>query len=127
MDPVQAPGRLRSQLIKVRTPASHDCHDDTTSLPAPLHSGATAGAAYRLLAVLEPVTAPLEDLARTGYEANWLCYVASHTTEHASELDRHTIERLLALPATCDSTSVATVSTKKTAILNRCRSVRLEH
>jgi hypothetical protein len=27
MDPVQAPGRLRSQLIKVHPPACHDCHD----------------------------------------------------------------------------------------------------
>ncbi len=38
MDPVQTPGRLRSQPIKVHTPACHDCHDDTTSLPVPLHS-----------------------------------------------------------------------------------------
>src|SRR5947208_14184542 len=42
MDPVQTPGRLRTQLIKVHTPACHDCHDDTTSLPAPLHPGVTA-------------------------------------------------------------------------------------
>src|ERR1700688_1194460 len=31
MDTVQTPGRLRSQLTKVHTPACHDCHDDTTS------------------------------------------------------------------------------------------------
>jgi len=53
---------------------------------------------HRLLAVLEPVTAQLWDLARAGYEANWFCYIASHATEHAAELDRHTLQRLLALP-----------------------------
>ena len=52
----------------------------------------------RLLAVLEPVTAQLWDLARAGYEANWFCYIASHDTEHAAELDRRTMQRLLALP-----------------------------
>jgi hypothetical protein len=40
MDPVHTPGRLRSQPVKVHTPACHDCHDDTTSLPAPLASAA---------------------------------------------------------------------------------------
>lgn len=30
---------------------------------------------------------------------NWLCYVASHATEHAAELDRHAKQRLLALPS----------------------------
>jgi Domain of unknown function (DUF4279) len=57
-----------------------------------------AGQIHRLLAVLEPVTAPLWDLVRAGYEANWLCYIASHATEHAAELDRQTLQRLLALP-----------------------------
>jgi hypothetical protein len=57
-----------------------------------------AGQLHRLLAVLEPVTAPLWDLVRAGYEANWLCRVASHATEHAAELDRQTMQRLLALP-----------------------------
>jgi hypothetical protein len=52
----------------------------------------------RLLAVLEPVTGPLWDLARAGYEANWYCWVASHATEHAVELDRPTLQRLLVLP-----------------------------
>jgi uncharacterized protein DUF4279 len=45
----------------------------------------------RLLAVLEPVSAPLWELVRAGYEANWFCYVASHASEHAAELDRQTI------------------------------------
>jgi hypothetical protein len=53
---------------------------------------------HRLLAVLEPVTAQLWELVRTGYHANWLCYIASHATEHAAELNRDTLQRLLALP-----------------------------
>jgi hypothetical protein len=28
----------------------------------------------------------------------WFCYIASHATEHAAELDRQTLQRLLALP-----------------------------
>ncbi|MBO0804663.1 MAG: DUF4279 domain-containing protein [Nocardiopsaceae bacterium] len=57
-----------------------------------------AGHLHRLLAVLEPVTAPLWELIHAGYEANWLCYIASHATEHAAELDRQTMQRILALP-----------------------------
>ena len=53
---------------------------------------------HRLLAVLEPATAALWELAHAGYDANWLCYIASHATEHAAELDRHTMRRVLALP-----------------------------
>jgi hypothetical protein len=53
---------------------------------------------HRLLAILEPVTASLWDLVRAGYEANWFCYVASHPTEHAAELDRQTMQRLFAFP-----------------------------
>jgi Domain of unknown function (DUF4279) len=63
--------------------------EDGTELAAQLH---------RLLTVLEPVTTHLWDLARAGYEANWFCYIASHVTEHAAELDRQTMQRLLALP-----------------------------
>jgi hypothetical protein len=53
---------------------------------------------HKLLATLEPVTAPLWELVREGYEANWYCWIASHATEHAVELDRPTLQRLLALP-----------------------------
>ena len=53
---------------------------------------------HRLLVLLEPVTAQLWDLVRAGYEANWFCYIASHAAEHAAELDRQTMQRLLALP-----------------------------
>jgi hypothetical protein len=69
----------------------------------------------RLLAILEPATAALWELAQAGYEANWLCYIASHATEHAAELDRQTIQRVLASLVTCGSTSVATIQTAKAA------------
>jgi hypothetical protein len=52
----------------------------------------------RLLIMLEPVTARLWELVREGYWANWFCYVSSHATEHAAELDRALLQRLLALP-----------------------------
>jgi hypothetical protein len=52
----------------------------------------------RLLAILEPRSAALWDLIDSGYEANWYCYVASHATEHAVEIDRQLMTRLLALP-----------------------------
>jgi hypothetical protein len=51
-----------------------------------------------LLAHLEPVTTELWELVNAGYQANWLCYLGSHSTEHASELDRLTLGRLSALP-----------------------------
>ena len=53
---------------------------------------------HRLLAILEPVSALVWELVQEGYEANWFCYIASHATEHAAELDRTTLQRLLALP-----------------------------
>jgi hypothetical protein len=53
---------------------------------------------HRLLAVLEPVTAPLWELARAGYEANWYCFAAFHPAERAIELDRQILQRVLALP-----------------------------
>jgi hypothetical protein len=49
---------------------------------------------HRLLAALEPATAALWELARSGYDAKWLCRIGSH----AAELDRDTIHRILALP-----------------------------
>src|SRR5215475_3864186 len=52
----------------------------------------------RLLTILEPHTGQLWDLVSAGYEANWFCYVASHACEHAVELDRQLLQRLLALP-----------------------------
>jgi hypothetical protein len=32
------------------------------------------------------------------YQANWFCHLASHATEHAADLDRQLLQRLLALP-----------------------------
>jgi hypothetical protein len=52
----------------------------------------------RLLSQLEPHAATLWALTEAGYDANWFCYVASHATEHAVELDRDLLARLLALP-----------------------------
>ena len=52
----------------------------------------------RLLAILEPVAAPLWELARAGYEANWYCFAASRAAERAIEFDRQILQRVLALP-----------------------------
>jgi hypothetical protein len=52
----------------------------------------------RLLVILEPVTPVLWDLVEAGYEANWFCFIASHAHEHAAELDRPLLRRLLELP-----------------------------
>nr|WP_071587968.1 DUF4279 domain-containing protein [Pseudofrankia inefficax] len=53
---------------------------------------------HRLLVLLEPLAQPLWDLVDAGYWANWFCFVASEATEHAVELDRRLLSRLLALP-----------------------------
>lgn len=68
------------------------------SSPATETGTELAGHLHRLLAILEPATAALWELAHSGYDANWLCYIASHATEHAAELDRQTMQRVLALP-----------------------------
>jgi hypothetical protein len=46
----------------------------------------------------EPHAEQLWNLVHAGYQANWFCYLASHATEHAAELDRQLLQRLLALP-----------------------------
>ncbi|MDQ1724224.1 MAG: hypothetical protein QOG52_1252 [Frankiaceae bacterium] len=51
-----------------------------------------------VLDALEPVGPALWQLIRDGYSANWFCYVGSHATEHAVELDRETLKRLVQLP-----------------------------
>jgi len=81
------PGATRTASVWLLSsgPGSEECTELATQL-------------RRLLDLLEPVTAQLWDLARAGYEANWFCYIASHATEHAAELDRPTLRRLLALP-----------------------------
>jgi Domain of unknown function (DUF4279) len=52
----------------------------------------------RLLEALEPATTELWELVNAGYHANWFCYVASHAAEHAVEVDRQLMRRLLELP-----------------------------
>lgn len=52
----------------------------------------------RFLAVLEPRAAALWKLTASGCDANWYCWVESHATEHAVEVDRQPMARLLALP-----------------------------
>jgi hypothetical protein len=57
-----------------------------------------ATALGRVLDQLEPVSEAVWALTREGYWANWFCYVGSSAGEHAAELDRDTLGRLLALP-----------------------------
>jgi hypothetical protein len=52
----------------------------------------------QVLDVLEPRKAELWELAEAGYRAGWFCLVASHAAEHAVELDRGLLARLLSLP-----------------------------
>jgi Domain of unknown function (DUF4279) len=52
----------------------------------------------KLLTMLEPRTEELWQLFRTGYQFDWFCYVGSHATEHALEIRRETMQRLLAIP-----------------------------
>ncbi len=52
----------------------------------------------RLLDQIESVSCRLWALVGKGYLANWTCFVGSHATEHAAELDRVTLHRLLAMP-----------------------------
>lgn len=51
-----------------------------------------------VLTHLEPVASLLWKLVREGYEADWFCLVGSHACEHAVELDRDLLARLLTLP-----------------------------
>jgi hypothetical protein len=69
-----------------------------SSAPQPESDTELSEHLHRLLAILEPVAKPLWELDAAGYEANWFCFVGSYATEHAVELDRHVLQRLLALP-----------------------------
>ncbi|MFJ7219410.1 DUF4279 domain-containing protein [Amycolatopsis sp. NPDC098790] len=51
-----------------------------------------------LLDQLEPKADALWQLTDRGYVADWFCLAASQATEHAIELDRLLLRRLLALP-----------------------------
>jgi len=52
----------------------------------------------RLLTSLEPVGSELWRLVDDGYWVNWWCFVGSHGLEHAVELNRDLLARLLLLP-----------------------------
>jgi hypothetical protein len=51
-----------------------------------------------VLTRLEPVSSQLWELHRDGYWLNWRCTVGAHDLEHAAELDRDTLARIIALP-----------------------------
>lgn len=53
---------------------------------------------HRLLDILEPVADRLHQLESRGIWANWFSFVASSATEHAVELDRDLMNRLLLVP-----------------------------
>jgi hypothetical protein len=52
----------------------------------------------RVLTLLEPVRPALWELSHAGYEFVWFCYLGSYGTEHAAELGRELLARILALP-----------------------------
>lgn len=52
----------------------------------------------RVLDRLEPHAAELWRLVDDGHWANWFCYVGSHATEHAVEIGRSLMGRMLQLP-----------------------------
>ena len=85
--------------VSSRSPHVRDCSAWLLSSSPEVEPGTELSEhLHRLLAILEPVAARLWELVREGYEANWFCFVASHAAEHAAELDRATMRRLLALP-----------------------------
>ncbi len=57
-----------------------------------------ADSLHKLFDRVEAVAAMLWHLEGEGYSVNWPCILGSHGLEHAVELDRHTLQRLLALP-----------------------------
>ncbi|QKV73793.1 DUF4279 domain-containing protein [Amycolatopsis sp. Hca4] len=60
--------------------------------------GEVADHLHWLLNRLEPKADALWRLTDQGYVADWFCLAASHATEHAVELDRRLLRRLLVLP-----------------------------
>ncbi|MBE8522516.1 hypothetical protein ILP97_34365 [Amycolatopsis sp. H6(2020)] len=57
-----------------------------------------ADRSFVLLDRLEPKADALWRLTDQGYVADWFCLATSQATEHAIELDRLLLRRLLALP-----------------------------
>ncbi|WP_083715271.1 DUF4279 domain-containing protein [Amycolatopsis keratiniphila] len=60
--------------------------------------GELADHLHWLLDRLEPKADAVWQLISEGYVADWFCLAASHATEHAIELDRPLLRRLLTLP-----------------------------
>ena len=86
--------------VSVRRPARvHEVSGWWLSSASSPEDGVELGVALRrVLDRLDPVAPVLWDLEREGYWANWFCYLGSDALEHAAELDRDTLGRLLALP-----------------------------
>jgi hypothetical protein len=57
-----------------------------------------ADAIRAVLDRLEPAADALHALVAQGWWANWFCFVGSAACEHAVEIDRDLMRRLLALP-----------------------------
>ena len=52
----------------------------------------------RVLGVLLPRSAELWRLVDDGYQVDWFCHLGSHATEHAAELPRPVLQRLMQVP-----------------------------
>lgn len=66
--------------------------------PRPTDGQELAAALHLVMDRLEPAKDALWELVEAGYWANWFCYLGSAALEHAAELDRSTLQRLLTLP-----------------------------
>lgn len=96
---IEAPGRSRRR--SGQQPVERICDSSAWLLSSGPEVETGAGLAEHLnglLALLEPVTVPLWELAESGYEPARLCWIASRATEHAAELDRDALRRIIASP-----------------------------
>lgn len=83
----RSPQRIRTQSIW-----------QLSSSEDPTDGVELAQSLQKVLDQLTPVAPELWNLMHDGYEADWFCYVGSFAVEHAVELDRDTLTRVLALP-----------------------------
>lgn len=95
-EPIGRTGPLRRTEASLWSLTSSDYPEDDVELASALH---------RLLDQLEPLAERLWELVRSGYRANWFCYVGSRALEHAVELDRSRWAGCCRCPATCGWTS----------------------
>jgi hypothetical protein len=70
------------------------------SAAAPVEGSELSEQLAVLLDQLHPRRGDLWALVDQGYEMDWFCYLGSHGTEHAAELPRELMQRLLDLPGT---------------------------